>query len=236
MLANSNVELGIKLYLQTTLAADNIAALGHKDEFGPIVYELVSQAFVLYEEEIGDSKAQTKSIKVMIGTLLACQTLSNEEYESLIPKAAQYSAKLLKKPDQCQMVALCAHLFYTTRDRVRSGALNLGTEVATCVLHRVPSYNRMDLNTRTHNVHWSVCSVLSSSLMSAREHLPRMFTYLSICLTITCTSSRRETHQSRTSMCRDLPHLSRSTLGRLHHRGVAMLPRSMTQNLSSMKF
>ena len=153
MLANSNVELAIKLYLQITLAADNIAALGHKDEFGPIVYELLSQAFVLYEEEIGDSKAQTRNIKVMIGTLLACQTMSNEEYESLIPKAAQYSAKLLKKPDQCQMVALCAHLFYVTRDRVRSGALNLGTVVAACILHGVPSYNRMDLNTRTRSVH-----------------------------------------------------------------------------------
>lgn len=129
ILAKSNVELGIKLYLQITLAADNLAALGHKDEFGPIVYELASQAFVLYEEEIGDSKAQTRSIKVMIGTLLACQTLSNEEYESLIPKAAQYSAKLLKKPDQCQMVALCAHLFYTTRDGVRSDVLNLDTIV-----------------------------------------------------------------------------------------------------------
>lgn len=118
MLAKSNPELGVKLYLQTAVAADNLAALGKKDEFGPIMYELISQAFVLYEEEIGDSKAQSRNIKVLIGTLMACRALSNEEYESLIPKAAQYSAKLLKKPDQCQMVALCAHLFYTTREGV----------------------------------------------------------------------------------------------------------------------
>ena len=153
VLANAAVELAIKLYLQTTLAADNIAALGHKDEFGPIVYELLSQAFVLYEEEIGDSKAQTRNIKLMIGTLWACQTMSNEEYESLIPKAAQYSAKLLKKPDQCQMVALCAHLFYVTRDVVRSRALNPGTAVVACALHYVHYYNRMDPNTRTRSVH-----------------------------------------------------------------------------------
>ena len=118
MLAKSNPELGVKLYLQTALAADTLAALGRREEFGPIMYELILQAFSLYEEEIGDSKAQSRNIKALIGTLMACRALSNEEYESLIPKAAQYSAKLLKKPDQCQMVALCAHLFYTTREGV----------------------------------------------------------------------------------------------------------------------
>jgi len=118
MLAKANAELGVKLYLQTAVAADTLAALGSRDEFGPIMYELISQAFVLYEEEIGDSKAQSRNIKLLIGTLMVCRALSNEEYESLIPKAAQYSAKLLKKPDQCQMVALCAQLFYTTREGV----------------------------------------------------------------------------------------------------------------------
>ena len=119
MIAKSNAELGIKLYLHTALAADGFAMLGNKDEFGPIVYELISQGFVLYEEDVGDSKAQSRNLKPMIGTLLACQALSKEEYEGLIPKAAKYSAKLLKKSDQCQMVALCAHLFYRTGEGVR---------------------------------------------------------------------------------------------------------------------
>jgi vacuolar protein sorting-associated protein 35 len=122
MLAKTNPELGVKLYLQTAVAADNLAVQGKSDEFRPIMYELISQAFALYEEEIGDSKAQSRNIKALIGTLMACRALSTEEYESLIPKAAQYSAKLLKKPDQCQMVALCAHLFYTTRDEVSKEA------------------------------------------------------------------------------------------------------------------
>jgi vacuolar protein sorting-associated protein 35 len=118
LLAKSNPELGVKLYLQTAAAADTLAALGKSDEFGSIMNELVSQAFTLYEEEIGDSKAQSRNIKLMIGTLLAFQAISTQEYERLIPKAAQFSAKLLKKPDQCQMVALCAHLFYRTGKNV----------------------------------------------------------------------------------------------------------------------
>lgn len=124
MLAKSNPELGVKLYLQIAATADTLASLGKRDEFGPIMYELISQAFTLYEEEIGDSKAQSRNIKLLIGTLLASRALSNEEYESFIPKAAQYSAKLLKKSDQCQMVALCAHLFYTTGDNVSMSADN----------------------------------------------------------------------------------------------------------------
>ncbi len=118
MLAKSNPELGVKLYLETATTADTLASLGSRDEFGPIMYELISQAFTLYEDEIGDSKAQSRNIKLLVGTLMACRSLSNSEYQSLIPKAAQYSAKLLKKPDQCQMVALCAHLFYTTGEGV----------------------------------------------------------------------------------------------------------------------
>jgi vacuolar protein sorting-associated protein 35 len=48
----------------------------------------------------------------MVGTLLALRSISKEDYESLITKTAQFSAKVMKKPDQCQLVALCAHLFY----------------------------------------------------------------------------------------------------------------------------
>ena len=146
MLAKSNPELGVKLYLQTAATADALAALGKREEFGPIMYELISQAFTLYEDEIGDSKAQSRNIKLLIGTLLACQAMSNEEYESLIPKAAQYSAKLLKKPDQCQMVALCAHLFYRTGENVRMIAV-------CCCFADIVSYESLLLtHTGRHNV------------------------------------------------------------------------------------
>jgi vacuolar protein sorting-associated protein 35 len=145
MIAKANAELGIKLYLHTALAADNYAALCHQAEFGPITYELLSQGFILYEEEIGDTKQQSRNIKPMIGTLLACQSLTKAEYENFTPKAAQYSAKLLKKSDQCQMVALCAHLFYRTGEGVRiSYAIFIAYLLAGVflIMHRYPC-NRM---------------------------------------------------------------------------------------------
>jgi len=117
MLSKGNPELGVKLYLQTSLAADNMFNTDEdsaaKDIFQKIVCELLTQAFSLYEEEISDSKAQQRCIVNMVGNLLACQSVSNRDYENFITKAAQYAAKLTKKQDQCEMVALCSHLFYS---------------------------------------------------------------------------------------------------------------------------
>ncbi len=44
--------------------------------------------------------------------MLQCKFFPAEDYEALVTKVAQYANKLLKKPDQCRMVSLCAHLFW----------------------------------------------------------------------------------------------------------------------------
>lgn len=116
-MAKGRPEFGVKLFLEAALTVDKMAIKGCKqtagqDSFGPIAYEFISQSFSLYEEHAGDSRLQNQCIVAMIGTLLACRSLSKEDYESLIMKAAQYSAKMLKKPEQCTMVGQCSHLFY----------------------------------------------------------------------------------------------------------------------------
>jgi vacuolar protein sorting-associated protein 35 len=116
MLGKCSPETGVKLYLDASLTADTYATLLEKEtdgtEYGPIAYEFLSQAFALYEERIVDSKVQYRCIESIVGTLLASKALSKEDYESLVTKTAQFSARILKKPDQCQLVTLCAHLFY----------------------------------------------------------------------------------------------------------------------------
>lgn len=123
MVAQSDPELGFKLYLQIATVADHcaIAAItSGKTEEGPeysaIAYEIMAQAFLLYEDEVSDSKAQQRSIVSMVGTLLACRTFEKDDYDALVTKTAQYAAKLLKKADQCKTVMLCAHLFYPNAD------------------------------------------------------------------------------------------------------------------------
>mmetsp|Transcript_118293 Transcript_118293/g.341957 ORF Transcript_118293/g.341957 Transcript_118293/m.341957 type:complete len:1440 (+) Transcript_118293:219-4538(+) len=117
-MAKGRPETAVKLYLESALLVERLAwkknqkkATG-QDAFGSITYEFISQSFSLYEAHSGDSRLQYRCIISMIRTLLASRSLSKEDYEGLIMKTAQYSAKMLKKPEQCVMVAQCAHLFY----------------------------------------------------------------------------------------------------------------------------
>ena len=117
-LAKCNPEMAIKLYLECALAADRLAVAANKDTFAPITYELFTQAFSLYEGSSGDTMLQSRCVPPAIGALMACRRISKEDYERLIMKTAQYAAKLLKKTDQCEMVAMCSYLFYVVDEDV----------------------------------------------------------------------------------------------------------------------
>lgn len=116
ILAKHSPEKGLKLYLDAALAADTFATLAKdgsaETDYVPIAFELLTQAFSLYEEHIKEENAQCRSVQAICGTLMALKSIATESYESLITKAAQFSAKILSKPNQCKLVAICAHLFY----------------------------------------------------------------------------------------------------------------------------
>eukprot|EP00850_Spirogloea_muscicola_P001040 SM000004S14910 [mRNA] locus=s4:133208:176671:- [translate_table: standard] len=87
-----------------------------------LAYEFFTQAFVLYEEDISDSKAQITAIYLIIGTLQRTLVFGPENRDTLTHKATGYSAKLLKRPDQCRAVYTCSHLFWNDDERgVRDG-------------------------------------------------------------------------------------------------------------------
>eukprot|EP00577_Skeletonema_sp_RCC1716_P004207 CAMPEP_0113382090 /NCGR_PEP_ID=MMETSP0013_2-20120614/5651_1 /TAXON_ID=2843 ORGANISM="Skeletonema costatum, Strain 1716" /NCGR_SAMPLE_ID=MMETSP0013_2 /ASSEMBLY_ACC=CAM_ASM_000158 /LENGTH=1333 /DNA_ID=CAMNT_0000264563 /DNA_START=196 /DNA_END=4197 /DNA_ORIENTATION=- /assembly_acc=CAM_ASM_000158 len=118
ILAPINPELAFKLYLEIAAATDLLAYSikpsfeSSSNDFSSISYDFLTQAFLVYEDEITESSAQVRAITSIVGTLLSCRTFEKTDYEALITKTAQYSAKLLKKPDQCRMVCLCSRLFY----------------------------------------------------------------------------------------------------------------------------
>ncbi|KAK1554781.1 hypothetical protein Q3G72_017292 [Acer saccharum] len=98
-------ELALRLYLHGADAANDC-------KLEPVAYELFTQAFILYEEEIAHSKAQVTAIHLIIGTLQRMNVFGAENRDTLTHKATGYSAKLLKKPDQCRAVYACSHLFW----------------------------------------------------------------------------------------------------------------------------
>lgn len=79
------------------------------------------QAFSLYEDEISDSKAQLAAITLIIGTFERMRCFSEENHEPLRTQCALAASKLLKKPDQCRAVSICAHLFWSGRSTDKSG-------------------------------------------------------------------------------------------------------------------
>ncbi|KAL6295547.1 hypothetical protein ACE6H2_003689 [Prunus campanulata] len=108
-------ELALRLYLECAEAANDC-------DLEPVAYEFFTQAFVLYEEEVADSKAQVTAIHLIIGTLQRMNVFGVENRDTLTHKATGYSAKLLKKPDQCRAVYACSHLFWVDdQDGVKDG-------------------------------------------------------------------------------------------------------------------
>ena len=70
------------------------------------------QAFILYEEAIPDSKAEVTALQSIAGVLHRCHVFGQENRDILVHKATGYSAKLLKKADQCRAVCTCSHLYW----------------------------------------------------------------------------------------------------------------------------
>ncbi|XP_020529558.1 vacuolar protein sorting-associated protein 35B isoform X3 [Amborella trichopoda] len=111
----SSPELALRLFLQCAEAANDC-------DLEPVAYEFFTQAFILYEEEVADSKAQVTAIHLIIGTLQRMTVFGVENRDTLTHKATGYSAKLLKKPDQCRAVYACSHLFWVDeQDGIKDG-------------------------------------------------------------------------------------------------------------------
>ncbi|KAG7565274.1 Vacuolar protein sorting-associated protein 35 [Arabidopsis suecica] len=98
-------DLAFRLYLQCAQAANDC-------ELETVTYEFFTKAYLLYEEEISDSKAQVTALRLIIGTLQRMRVFNVENRDTLTHKATGYSARLLRKPDQCRAVYECAHLFW----------------------------------------------------------------------------------------------------------------------------
>ncbi|KAG6776595.1 hypothetical protein POTOM_020116 [Populus tomentosa] len=115
-------ELALRLYLQCAQAANDY-------DLEPVAYEFFTQAFILYEEEVVDSKAQVTAMHLIIGALQRMNVLGVENRDTLTHKATgvivlayPYSAKLLKRPDQCRAVYACSHLFWVDeKDGIKDG-------------------------------------------------------------------------------------------------------------------
>lgn len=76
----------LRLFLQGAQAANDC-------EEDKICYEFLSQAFILYEDEVSDSKDQTELIPLFIGTLCNLTHLDPEDYDTLVTNTTKHAAR-----------------------------------------------------------------------------------------------------------------------------------------------
>lgn len=141
-------EQSLRLYLQGALAADQINFENHET----VAYEFLSQAFSVYEDEISDSKAQLAAITLIISTIEQTRCFSEENHQPLRTTCTLAAAKLLKKPDQCRGVALCAHLFWTGKTQSTEGQeMHDGKHVLDCLNKgiKIARQCSMDISVKT---------------------------------------------------------------------------------------
>eukprot|EP00094_Tigriopus_californicus_P003870 TCALIF_03725-PA protein Name:"Similar to Vps35 Vacuolar protein sorting-associated protein 35 (Mus musculus)" AED:0.12 eAED:0.12 QI:124/0.92/0.85/1/0.92/0.92/14/130/936 len=111
-------ELPLRMYLQGALALDRIPCENQET----VAYELMSQAFSIYEDEISDSRAQLAAITLIIGTLEQMTCFSEENHNPLRTQCALAASKLLKKPDQCRAIQVCSQVFWSGKTRANGGS------------------------------------------------------------------------------------------------------------------
>lgn len=106
---NDLPELALRLYLQGALCIDQTRF----ENYETVAYDFMTQAFSLYEDEISDSKSQLAAITLIMSTFEQLKCFGEENAEPLRTSCALAASKLLKKPDQCRAVAVCAALFWS---------------------------------------------------------------------------------------------------------------------------
>ena len=130
---DSASDICLRLYLLALAAADET---GQEE----LAYEFAVQAFTIYEESISESKAQLQAITAIIGALQVTRVFGEDNYDTLITKAALHGAKLLKKGQQATAVALASHLWWQMelpgRDASDSDKVRLFERLSTCVASR----------------------------------------------------------------------------------------------------
>ncbi|XP_019444819.1 PREDICTED: vacuolar protein sorting-associated protein 35B-like [Lupinus angustifolius] len=82
-------ELALPLYLQCAEAAND-------SDLEPVAYEFFTQAYILYEEKIWDSRAQMTALHLIIGTLQRMHVFIVENRDTLTHKATEPMSMVLQ--------------------------------------------------------------------------------------------------------------------------------------------
>jgi len=112
-LVQSSPDASLVLWLAAAAIADQCERVsGSQGTYEQICYEFLTQALIVFEDELTDSAKQYSGIFKLVGSLSQITCLEAENFDNIGTKITQHAARLLKKPLQCRAVAACSHLFW----------------------------------------------------------------------------------------------------------------------------
>ncbi|CAJ0573137.1 unnamed protein product, partial [Mesorhabditis spiculigera] len=109
-------QLPYNLYLEGAIVANRVSF----EEKAVVVYELLSKALSVLEDEIADSRERLSALAVVTNTLIKIDCLPNDNWEPLASQVILAGAKMFKKPDQVR--ALCSSSYLYWKGRVDGSA------------------------------------------------------------------------------------------------------------------
>ncbi|CAI2345792.1 unnamed protein product [Caenorhabditis sp. 36 PRJEB53466] len=116
-------ELPLKLYLNGAITADRVPF----EDNHTVVYEFVSKAMSILEDDVVDSRDRVRCLQLTVGTLLKTTHLPDENWQPLASQTVLAAAKMFKKPDQVRSLVTAATLFWhgqtleTNGQKLRNG-------------------------------------------------------------------------------------------------------------------
>lgn len=87
-------EQALRLNLQAAQAINNLSQV---TELEDQAYEFMSQAYIIFEEEVTESEAKVAALNLIVSTLYTLTCFGSDNFETLSANAVSYSNKLLKK-------------------------------------------------------------------------------------------------------------------------------------------
>lgn len=75
-----------------------------------LAYEFMSQALLIYQDDISDSDDKSRAINIICTTLYNLNCFTDENHSTLIANAMSSCQQLLKKPEQCVAIINAASL------------------------------------------------------------------------------------------------------------------------------
>ncbi|VDM58394.1 unnamed protein product [Angiostrongylus costaricensis] len=119
-------ELPLKLYLEGAMVADKVPL----SDSSSVVYEFISKAMSVFEDELSESRERINALSLITGTMLEIGNLPTESWDTLVGQIViAASAKVFKKADQTQTLCTVVSLYWKGQTTESNGPVRNGEKV-----------------------------------------------------------------------------------------------------------